>query len=54
MYRTFNCGVGMVLCIPADYSDKALGLLKKAGEDAWVIGSITPGSNTEPYVVLPE
>lgn len=54
MYRTFNCGVGMVLCIPSDHAEKALGLLNDAGENAWVIGSITPGSNVEPYVVLPE
>ena len=54
MYRTFNCGVGMVLCVSADHSEEALDMLKDAGENAWVIGSITPGSNTEPYVVLPE
>jgi len=50
MYRTFNCGVGMVLCVAAEHLEKSLALLKSAGENAWVIGSITPGSSPEPYV----
>jgi phosphoribosylformylglycinamidine cyclo-ligase len=50
MYRTFNCGVGMVLCVAAEHVEKSLTLLKSAGENAWVIGSITPGSGAEPYV----
>ena len=41
MYKTFNCGVGLVLCIDADNSDKTLSYLKNIGEDAWVIGQIT-------------
>jgi phosphoribosylformylglycinamidine cyclo-ligase len=45
MYRTFNCGVGMVLCIAAEDRDLALRLLGEAGEDAWLIGEIIPGSN---------
>ncbi|QFT54063.1 phosphoribosylformylglycinamidine cyclo-ligase [Microbulbifer sp. THAF38] len=40
MYRTFNCGVGMVICIPAEQADKALQALKEAGEDAFVVGTI--------------
>ncbi|WP_323847199.1 phosphoribosylformylglycinamidine cyclo-ligase [Microbulbifer magnicolonia] len=40
MYRTFNCGVGMVICVPADAADAALATLRKLGEDAFVIGSI--------------
>ncbi|SEA30096.1 phosphoribosylformylglycinamidine cyclo-ligase [Microbulbifer marinus] len=40
MYRTFNCGVGMVICVPADAADGALATLQKLGEDAFVIGSI--------------
>ncbi|MEZ5504152.1 MAG: phosphoribosylformylglycinamidine cyclo-ligase [Halioglobus sp.] len=45
MYRTFNCGVGMVLCVaPADV-DTSLSLLAAAGHEAWRIGHIGPGSN---------
>lgn len=40
MYRTFNCGVGMVIAVSAADSDKALLQLQAAGEKAWVIGQI--------------
>lgn len=45
MYRTFNCGVGMVLCLaPADVS-RALYLLNATGHEAWEIGRIAQGEN---------
>ena len=45
MYRTFNCGVGMVICVaPADVS-VALDQLEACGHNAWVIGQIAPGNN---------
>ena len=40
MYRTFNCGVGMVICVPADAADSAVQALKEMGEDAFIIGTI--------------
>ncbi|WP_265448828.1 phosphoribosylformylglycinamidine cyclo-ligase, partial [Aeromonas salmonicida] len=40
MYRTFNCGVGMIIALPADQLEKALTLLKAEGENAWHIGHI--------------
>jgi phosphoribosylformylglycinamidine cyclo-ligase len=40
MYRTFNCGVGMVICVPAEQADQALQTLEQAGEDAFVVGKI--------------
>jgi phosphoribosylformylglycinamidine cyclo-ligase len=40
MYRTFNCGIGMVACLPADRADEAIAALAQAGEQAWVIGDI--------------
>jgi len=40
MYRTFNCGLGMVVCVPADAADTALETLRQLGEDAFVVGSI--------------
>lgn len=40
MYRTFNCGVGMVLCVPANQAEQALELLRAEGEQAWVLGHI--------------
>ncbi len=32
MYRTFNCGVGMIIALPAPEVDKALALLNANGE----------------------
>ncbi|MBV1885173.1 MAG: phosphoribosylformylglycinamidine cyclo-ligase [Gammaproteobacteria bacterium] len=52
MYRTLNCGVGMVLCISSEHAEKALATLNKNGESAWVIGSVAPSSKSEPYVEL--
>lgn len=40
MYRTFNCGVGMVIALPEDDVETALAILKQSGENAWVIGRI--------------
>lgn len=40
MYRTFNCGVGMVIALPENDVETALALLKQMGENAWVIGKI--------------
>ena len=40
MFNTYNMGVGMSIVVPADETDKALEILKDAGEDAYVIGEI--------------
>lgn len=40
MYRTFNCGVGMVIALPEADVELALSLLKQLGENAWVIGQV--------------
>ncbi|WP_213608598.1 phosphoribosylformylglycinamidine cyclo-ligase [Pseudoalteromonas sp.] len=40
MYRTFNCGVGMVLVVPADQLNNSLNILKDLGENAWHLGEI--------------
>jgi len=40
LYRTFNCGLGMVICVAAAHQTTALDLLKQAGETAWTIGKI--------------
>lgn len=40
MYRTFNCGVGMVICVPETDRSLALDTLSALGETAWVIGAI--------------
>ncbi len=40
MYRTFNCGVGLVLAVSPEEEGKTLGLLHAAGEQAWRLGTI--------------
>lgn len=40
MYRTFNCGIGMVVCVARDDMKQTLEILKDAGEKAFVIGHI--------------
>ena len=40
MFNTFNMGVGMSVVVAAEDADEALGVLKTAGEDAYVIGEI--------------
>ncbi|EKF74977.1 phosphoribosylformylglycinamidine cyclo-ligase [Alcanivorax hongdengensis A-11-3] len=51
MYRTFNCGVGMVIAVPAEQVDQAIALLEAEGEKPFVIGDIQAGDG-EPDVVL--
>ena len=40
MYRTFNCGIGMVLAVSPDEEEKTLSILRAAGESAWRLGTI--------------
>ena len=40
MRRTFNCGVGMVIAVPARDSETALLQLQALGEEAWRLGRI--------------
>lgn len=51
MYRTFNCGVGMVIALPASQVASALEVLKSHGENAWEIGMIK-ASDSEQRVVI--
>lgn len=52
MYRTLNCGVGMVICVDADKQDEALERLTAAGENAWVIGHIEDANTDADAVIL--
>jgi phosphoribosylformylglycinamidine cyclo-ligase len=44
MYRVFNCGIGMTIQLSADDVDKAIALLRDAGQEALVIGEVRSGS----------
>nr|WP_288556324.1 phosphoribosylformylglycinamidine cyclo-ligase [uncultured Mediterraneibacter sp.] len=43
MYNTFNMGLGMVLAIDPAEKEKAMEILKEAGESAYVVGKIEAG-----------
>ena len=43
MYRTFNCGVGMVVCVGQEHLDGAQALLATEGLHAWRLGEIVAG-----------
>jgi phosphoribosylformylglycinamidine cyclo-ligase len=52
MYRTLNCGVGMVICVPAEAESEALKLLSESGEQAFVLGTIQQTESGQPQVQL--
>ena len=41
MYKTFNCGVGMLLVVGSEDLEEAIKLLNANGESAWHLGEIT-------------
>ena len=44
MYRTFNCGIGMVVVVAPSDVDTALATLAASGENASIIGNLARGS----------
>lgn len=51
MYRTFNCGVGMVLVVPAEIAQAVISFFNEQGEQAFQIGQIEASSSDEPVIV---
>ena len=43
MYRTFNCGIGMIAILPASAAASAVALLAAQGERAQIIGEVRAG-----------
>lgn len=44
MFNTFNMGVGLMTVVSAEEADKAVEVLKAAGENAYIVGEIKSGS----------
>lgn len=51
MYRTFNNGIGMVVCVAGEDADRAVETLTSAGENAVVIGCIETGEGEERVII---
>jgi len=49
MLKTFNCGLGMILCVDQQHADAIIDELNKSGESAYIIGKIASAEG-EPYV----
>lgn len=47
MLRTFNCGIGMIVCVPADEAETAVSILTANGEVAFAIGQIEKATQGE-------
>ncbi|MBP4043737.1 phosphoribosylformylglycinamidine cyclo-ligase [Chromobacterium violaceum] len=47
MYRTFNCGIGMVVVVAPEHAEQALALLREAGETVYRIGQVRERQDDE-------
>jgi phosphoribosylformylglycinamidine cyclo-ligase len=44
MYRVFNCGIGMTVQVAASDAQRAIGVLRAAGQEALIIGEVRAGT----------
>jgi len=49
MLRTFNCGIGFILCVPQSETDAIMQSLRDLNETAYVIGEVVSGSGIVEY-----
>ncbi len=52
MNKTFNCGVGMVICVSQENKNHAIDRLSSMGETVWEIGKIIAGNDSENKVII--
>ncbi len=52
MYRTFNCGIGMVVVVAPEQQQQAIELLEQQGETVFTLGTIEASDNEEPTVSI--
>ena len=52
MFRTFNCGIGMVLVVKDTDTSKTIQLLNEQGETAFKIGSITELQENDRVILI--
>jgi phosphoribosylformylglycinamidine cyclo-ligase len=51
MYRTFNCGIGMVVIVAAEHAEAAMQHLTSAGEQVYRLGTIAPRNGGEAVII---
>jgi len=52
MLRTFNCGIGMIVCVATDKADAALAILQQQSRGAVILGQISKSEQQKPVVTL--
>ena len=52
MHRTFNCGIGMAVIVAAADAERAMQLLRDAGETVWQIGNVEKRAEGQPQTVV--
>ena len=52
MLRVFNCGIGMVLCVPRDDAEDVAERMRAQGERAYVIGRVERREEHEAPLLL--
>ena len=52
LYRTFNCGIGLVVCVPSASAQSALESLRRSGQPGRLIGEVHTAGSAAPRVVL--
>ncbi len=50
MRLTFNCGIGMMICVPAEAEALAIATLQKLGEKVYSLGDIVTASSTQQVI----
>ena len=52
MYRTFNCGIGMIVVVDADDAQQAMAQLTESGETAFDLGEVKAGSSDQQVQIV--
>ncbi|MCK5819724.1 MAG: phosphoribosylformylglycinamidine cyclo-ligase [Psychromonas sp.] len=52
MYRTFNCGIGLIIIVPDSEKERAVKILNAQGENAWILGHIEEAAKGDTQVEI--
>ena len=52
MYKTFNCGIGMVVIVSGEHADAAMNALKASGETVYALGKVLARNTEAEQVVI--